>query len=279
MFDDKFGAGTEAKKGNERELIILVDKQQNKEAHIVVSPFESFEDAITTAKRINEGLFKGEWNLYYLDPQTLQPITLDREDILESAFQKDIDTFYWSKKRANQGRQKFKKQRKNDFIVEVETGSTFENSSQKARKKKKRFSGRREAYQRHYQAATLQRGRYADVSKRALALMVDVAIIGVIGGMLNLSFPFWIMSWLYFALFESSQYQATLGKQLFNIKVTDESGNKLSFGKAFVRNLIKAATLSVPILLLVPFFSNRKQALHDLLPKTVVVKDLSTFMA
>src|SRR5208337_3441946 len=39
-------------------------------------------------------------------------------------------------------------------------------------------------------------------------------------------------SWLYGALMESSSYQATVGKMIFGMKVTDLNGNRISFGRA-----------------------------------------------
>ena len=40
------------------------------------------------------------------------------------------------------------------------------------------------------------------------------------------------LGWLYFALMESSSKQGTLGKMALGIKVTDLSGNAISFGRA-----------------------------------------------
>ena len=272
MFDDKFDKGAATQEGSQRELIILVDKRKNKEAHIVVSPFESFEDAITTAKRINEGLFEGEWNLYYLDPETVEPISLDRDTNIEEALNKGIDTFYWSKKRSNRSRQKAKKKNQNPFVVEVETGQTFEESKQKARKKRSRFNAQSTHFQQKYRAIFNQ-SEYASVSKRALALIVDLMVIAVISGVISLGLSFPFIAFLYFTLLESSDYQASLGKMLFKMKVTDQQGDKLSLRSAAIRNLIKAFTLFFPILFVVPAFSKQKQAIHDLFAKTLVKKD------
>ena len=272
MFDDKFDKGAATQEGSQRELIILVDKRKNKEAHNVVSPFESFEDAITTAKRINEGLFEGEWNLYYLDPETVEPISLDRDTNIEEALNKGIDTFYWSKKRSNRSRQKAKKKNQNPFVVEVETGQTFEESKQKARKKRSRFNAQSTHFQQKYRAIFNQ-SEYASVSKRALALIVDLMVIAVISGVISLGLSFPFIAFLYFTLLESSDYQASLGKMLFKMKVTDQQGDKLSLRSAAIRNLIKAFTLFFPILFVVPAFSKQKQAIHDLFAKTLVKKD------
>lgn len=56
-----------------------------------------------------------------------------------------------------------------------------------------------------------------------------VAIIGAYFGSLVLIF---LSGWLYYALMESSNKQATLGKMALGIIVTDMNGNRISFGRA-----------------------------------------------
>jgi uncharacterized RDD family membrane protein YckC len=41
-----------------------------------------------------------------------------------------------------------------------------------------------------------------------------------------------IMGWMYFALMESSSFQATIGKMVIGIKVVDLNGNRVSFFRA-----------------------------------------------
>src|SRR5690348_16789832 len=43
------------------------------------------------------------------------------------------------------------------------------------------------------------------------------------------------IDWLYFALQESSAQQATLGKRAFGLKVVDERGERIAFGRATFR--------------------------------------------
>ena len=78
-------------------------------------------------------------------------------------------------------------------------------------------------------------------------------------------------SWLYEAFMESSSYQATLGKMVFGMKVTDLNGNRISFGRATGRHFAK--WLSGMILCtgyIMVGFTERKQGLHDLLAGTLV---------
>lgn len=77
---------------------------------------------------------------------------------------------------------------------------------------------------------------------------------------------------LYYAGMESSASQATLGKMALGIKVTDDAGNRLSFGHALGRWF--AAALSYITLyfgFLMAAFTDRKRALHDMVASTLVV--------
>lgn len=80
-----------------------------------------------------------------------------------------------------------------------------------------------------------------------------------------------VLNWLYFTLLESSSKQATLGKMALGIIVTDLSGSQVSFGQANGRYWGKIVST---IILLVGFimvgFTERKQALHDIMAGTLV---------
>jgi uncharacterized RDD family membrane protein YckC len=82
-----------------------------------------------------------------------------------------------------------------------------------------------------------------------------------------------VIHWLYKSLQESSSHQATLGKRAVGIIVTDEIGNRISFGRATGRHF--AEYLSALILMigyLMAGWTRRKQALHDMIAGTLVVK-------
>jgi len=78
-------------------------------------------------------------------------------------------------------------------------------------------------------------------------------------------------SWLYEAVMLSSPYQATLGKMIFGMKVTDLNGNRISFGRATGRHFAKwISGMILCIGYLMVGFTERKQGLHDLLAGTLV---------
>ncbi len=82
-----------------------------------------------------------------------------------------------------------------------------------------------------------------------------------------------IIIWLYFAIMESSPRQATFGKTALRLKVTDINLNNLSFAKASLRHFGKIiSTITIFIGYIIAGFSNKKQALHDIIAGTLVIK-------
>ena len=82
-----------------------------------------------------------------------------------------------------------------------------------------------------------------------------------------------VASWLYFALMESSRYQGTVGKLVVQIKVTDLEGNQLTFRRATGRYFGKFLSgLLLGIGYLMAAFTDKKQALHDMLAGCLVVR-------
>ncbi len=77
--------------------------------------------------------------------------------------------------------------------------------------------------------------------------------------------------WLYFAIMESMK-GATIGKMALGIKVTDMGGNMVSFGRATGRYFGKIlSSLTLCIGYIIAGFSQQKQALHDIIARTLVV--------
>ncbi len=81
-----------------------------------------------------------------------------------------------------------------------------------------------------------------------------------------------LLGWLYWALMESSTRQATLGKLALGIKVTGLSGARISFGTASLRYFSKIISWVILMIgFLMAAFTQKKQALHDLIAETLVV--------
>jgi uncharacterized RDD family membrane protein YckC len=80
------------------------------------------------------------------------------------------------------------------------------------------------------------------------------------------------VGWLYYAMMESSSNQGTLGKMAIGIKVTDLEGNRISFGKATGRYFGKIVSgMILYIGFIMAGFTERKQALHDIMAGCLVV--------
>ena len=81
------------------------------------------------------------------------------------------------------------------------------------------------------------------------------------------------ISWLYFSIFESSYKQATPGKIDLKLKVTDLNGQRISFWRATGRYFAKIVSgLILYIGFLMIFFTKKRQGLHDLWAKCLVVR-------
>jgi uncharacterized RDD family membrane protein YckC len=148
--------------------------------------------------------------------------------------------------------------------------------------------------------------QYAGFWRRFVAYVIDRLILGIPSGILVLVFivpsivslvgglcdperiPFailsFVMSWvwlilvivighlLYFVWFESSRFQATPGKMLLGIVVTDISEKRVSFLRALGRNLGKIISHWIlNIGFLMAGVTAKKQALHDMMADCLVV--------
>lgn len=83
-----------------------------------------------------------------------------------------------------------------------------------------------------------------------------------------------ILQWLYYAYLESGEKQATWGKQMLGLYVTDLSGNRISFGRASGRFFAKLITRLIPLWIgwIMAGFTERRQALHDMIASCLVLR-------
>ncbi|MCR8558749.1 RDD family protein [Mucilaginibacter sp. BJC16-A38] len=78
---------------------------------------------------------------------------------------------------------------------------------------------------------------------------------------------------IYNSVCEASSLQGSLGKKVCKLVVVDIDGQRLSFVNAFLRSFGKAISIFIVYLGFVSIlFTEHRQALHDMLAKTYVVK-------
>ena len=127
-----------------------------------------------------------------------------------------------------------------------------------------------------------------DAATRYLNLVDSLAASGKVSlaGLSTTADSFWVLlnaalvvaaiGWAYYAVLESSPARGTLGKVALGLFVGDVHGDPISFWRATARYLFK--TLSTLFLMLgwvMAAFTPRKQALHDLLAGTLVLRKKS----
>ena len=142
-----------------------------------------------------------------------------------------------------------------------------------------------------------QPNAFAGVGRRLLAGLIDavlmlvgfVVILFLVGFVMGAAgaddqtlqsdLLFWIalglwlfFGWIYSALLEGSSAQATLGKLALRIQVAAAPGGRISFGRATLRFGAKAlfTPLTLGIAFFVAGFTERRQALYDIVAGTVV---------
>jgi uncharacterized RDD family membrane protein YckC len=82
-----------------------------------------------------------------------------------------------------------------------------------------------------------------------------------------------VVTWLYHALMESSEWQATVGKKALGLVVTDTEGRRVSFWRATGRHFGKIVTNMVPAFIgyIMAGFTEKKQALHDMIAGCLIL--------
>ena len=102
----------------------------------------------------------------------------------------------------------------------------------------------------------------------------ELLILPIIGAASAIGLIGIVVQWLYFALMETSKYQGTIGKMALKIKVTNIEGNRVSFAQATGRyfgKILSGMILSIGYIM--AGFTEKKQALHDILASCYVIKE------
>lgn len=120
----------------------------------------------------------------------------------------------------------------------------------------------------------------------SLVIMTASAVVGiagtllgalagdaVTGGMLGWLLAVNVGGLLYMAAMQASSRQASLGKRVFGLTVAHRGGPRLSFGRALAREAAKYLNiLTLHLGWLLAGVTPRKQALHDFIASTVVIR-------
>lgn len=100
-----------------------------------------------------------------------------------------------------------------------------------------------------------------------------IKVSAMVGVVMLLALLSMVINWLYYALFESSKYGGTLGKLAVGIRVTNCKGERISFGQATGRYFAKIiSNLTLYIGYIMAGFTEKKQALHDMVANCIVIK-------
>tara|TARA_B110000240_G_C13138768_1_gene300079 strand:- start:14 stop:505 length:492 start_codon:yes stop_codon:yes gene_type:complete len=120
---------------------------------------------------------------------------------------------------------------------------------------------------------------YAGFWHRFLAYLIDFIILAVIYFVLTL-IPVigWIIGiffgWLYFAIQHSSSKRSTLGMRALDITINDENLDKIGFWRATGNYLVVGISVMILFIGLIMIgFTSRKQGLHNLVSRTIHLKD------
>lgn len=120
--------------------------------------------------------------------------------------------------------------------------------------------------------------QYSGFWRRFFAFLIDFIILLILFGELVeedwlFSIFAFIGSWLYFAFLESSRLQGTIGKKILGVRVVDQYGFRISFGRATVRYFSKILSGILLIGYIMIAVTKRKQGLHDFIAGTVLIKN------
>jgi uncharacterized RDD family membrane protein YckC len=101
----------------------------------------------------------------------------------------------------------------------------------------------------------------------------DELLPAMMGAVLGFEFAALGGVWLYYALFECSTWQGTPGKKILGLYVTDSRAERISFGRATGRYFAKMISgMTFLIGYVMAGFTARKQALHDMIADTLVLR-------
>jgi uncharacterized RDD family membrane protein YckC len=99
-----------------------------------------------------------------------------------------------------------------------------------------------------------------------------LAFFGTFSKLIVISF---CIKWLYYAVLESSSWQATIGKKTLGLEVTDLQGRRISFARATGRYFGKIISAFIFMIgFIMAGITEKKQALHDMMAGCLVMRKI-----
>ncbi len=140
--------------------------------------------------------------------------------------------------------------------------------------------------------------RYASLWRRALACLIDLLLLAAavvpaaivliwimeaVHGDLGMkvrharylagigAVALWVLGdWFYNACMMSSEWEATVGRRIFRVRILDSSGRRVTFWQATARHFSKfLSTFLLGAGFVMAVFTKRRQALHDVVADTI----------
>ena len=140
-------------------------------------------------------------------------------------------------------------------------------------------------------SSTAQPVGYGGFWIRLVAYIIDAIVLSIVASVLatifgipivqmdpehydpTLNLVSFVIGWLYFALMESSERGATLGKMAMGLRAVTSDGRRLSFMNAtgrYFAKIVSALILGIGFLMIA--FTDNKRGLHDMIAATLVIK-------
>jgi uncharacterized RDD family membrane protein YckC len=121
---------------------------------------------------------------------------------------------------------------------------------------------------------------YGGFFRRLLALIIDACILIIPCMLAAHIIPFIgavAVAIMYYPVFDSSPVQATPGRFIMGLRVTQENGERLNFARALIRHLMAYVSGFLLCLgYLMQLFTDKRQTLHDIVAGAIVLREART---
>lgn len=124
---------------------------------------------------------------------------------------------------------------------------------------------------------------YAGFWVRSVASLIDILVLllpsiiieQLLGESIVSIFFTLVLWWFYTTMMLSSSWEATVGKRVVGIYVTDYNHETLSFKEASIRSLLSLISYALLLPILLMLFTDKKQTFHDYYAKTIVLDKIA----